>query len=95
LPSLVGEWARHGKQDGRAYTEHFTLSPDGTYSIEARFDDTGEVLASTYGTYTATETTLTLTDKDNRTTSSPYYIEAAGNRLVIDNKTDLAWTRVK
>ena len=94
LPALVGEWERHGKQDGRAYTEHFILSPDGTYSIAARFDDTGEELASTSGTYKATATTLTLTDKDGQSTSTPYYIDAAG-RLVIDNKTDLAWTRVQ
>jgi hypothetical protein len=93
LPILVGEWERHGKQDGRPYTEHFALNPDGTYSIEARFDDTDAVLASSYGTYESTETTLTLTDKDGKTTSTPYYLDSSG-RLVIDNKTESAWTRV-
>ena len=39
LPILVGEWERHGKQDGKPYTEHFALKPDGTYTIEARFDN--------------------------------------------------------
>jgi hypothetical protein len=93
LPSLVGKWERHGKQDGRPYTEHFALNPDGTYSIEARFDDNAEVLASASGTYEATDTTLTMTDTDGATTTSPYYLDVLG-RLVIDNKTELAWTRV-
>jgi hypothetical protein len=93
LPDLVGEWERHGKQDGRPYTEQFALNPDGTYSIEARFDDTDAVLASSHGTYESTETTLTLTDQDAKTTSAPYYLDSSG-RLVIDNKTESAWTRV-
>ena len=94
-PSIIGKWERHGKQNDRTYTEHFALIPDGTYSIAAIFDDTGEKLASTYGTYIFTKTTLTLTDKDNKTTNSPYYLDATGNKLVIDNKADLVWTRVK
>ena len=59
------------------------------------FDDTGETLASTNGTYIFTKTTLTLTDKDNKTTNTPYYLDATGNTLVIDNKVEFAWTRVK
>jgi hypothetical protein len=93
LPILVGEWERHGKQDGKPYTEHFAMNPDGTYSIEARFDDTDAVLASSIGTYESTETTLTLTDQDAKTTGAPYYLDSSG-RLVIDNKTESAWTRV-
>ena len=93
LSILVGDWERHGKQDGRPYTEHFALNPDGTYSIEARFDDPDAVLASSHGTYESTETTLTLTDQDAKTTSAPYYLDSSG-RLVIDNKTESAWTRV-
>jgi hypothetical protein len=93
LSVLVGEWERHGKQDGRPYTEHFVLKPDGTYSIEARFDDPDELLASAHGTYEATETTLTLTDQDGKTTTAPYYLDSSG-KLVIDNKPELAWTRV-
>lgn len=92
--NLVGKWERHGKQNKRAYSEHFDLMPDGTYSIEAIFDDTGEILASTYGTYIFTETTLTLTDKDNKTTNSTYYVDATGNKLIIDNKPEFAWTRM-
>ena len=94
-PSIVGKWERHGKQNNRPYTEHFDLIPDGTYSIEAIFDDAGEILASTYGTYIFTETTLTLTDKDNKTTNSPYYLDATGNKLIIDNKPEFAWTRLQ
>ena len=93
LSNLVGDWERHGKQDGRPYTEHFALNPDGTYSIEARFDDPDAVLASSHGTYESTETTLALTDQDAKTTSAPYYLDSSG-RLVIDNKTASAWTRV-
>jgi hypothetical protein len=93
--SLVGKWERHGKQNDRTYTEHFDLIPDGTYSIEAIFDDTGEILASTYGTYVFTETTLTLTDKDNKTTNSTYYLDATGNKLIINNKPEFAWTRLQ
>jgi predicted glycosyl hydrolase (DUF1957 family) len=93
--SLVGKWERHGKQNERTYTELFDVKPDGTYSIEAKFDDTGEILASTYGTYIFTETTLTLTDKDNKTTNSTYYVDATGNKLIIDNKPEIAWTRLQ
>ena len=92
---LVGKWERHGKQNQRAYTELFDLMPDGTYTIEAIFDDTSEILASTYGTYIFTETTLTLIDKDNKTTNSTYYLDTTGNKLIIDNKPEFAWTRVQ
>jgi hypothetical protein len=95
LISLVGKWERHGKQNNRTYTEKFALIPDGTYSIEAIFDDTGEILASTNGTYIFTETTLTLTDKDNKTTNSPYYLDATGNKLIINNQPEFAWTRLQ
>jgi hypothetical protein len=84
---------RHGKQDGRPYTEHFFLNPDGTYSIEARFDNPDALLASSHGKYQATATTLTLTDQDAKTTVSPYHIDSSG-KLVIDNKPASAWTRV-
>jgi predicted glycosyl hydrolase (DUF1957 family) len=94
-PSIIGKWERHGKQNDRPYTEHFSLNPDGTYSIEAKFDDIGEILASTYGTYLFTETTLMLTDKDNKTTNSTYYLDATGNKLIIDNKPEFAWTRLQ
>jgi hypothetical protein len=94
-PSIVGKWERHGKQNDRPYTEHFALNPDGTYLIEAIFDDTGKILASTYRTYKITETTLALTDKDNKTTNSPYYLESAGNKLIINNQPEFAWTRVQ
>lgn len=93
LPILVGEWERHGKQDGKPYTEHFALNPDGTYAIEARFDSPDALLSSSHGTYESTETTLTLTDQDAKTTSTPYYLDSLG-RMVIDNKTASAWTRV-
>lgn len=93
LPLLVGKWERHAKQDGKPYTEHFALNPDGTYSIEARFDSPDALLASSHGTYESTETTLTLTDQDAKITTSPYYLDSSG-KLVIDNKTQSAWTRV-
>ena len=94
-PSIVGKWERHGKQNNKPYTEHFALNPDGTYSIEAIFDDTGKILSSTYGTYKISETTLALTDKDNKTTNSPYYLESGGNKLIINNQPEFAWTRVQ
>jgi hypothetical protein len=94
LPILVGEWERHGKQDGKPYTERFALKPDGTYTIEARFDNPDAVLASSHGTYESTDTTLTLTDQDAKTTSTPFYLDSLG-KLVIDNKTESAWTRVQ
>ena len=93
LSNLVGDWERHGKQDGRPYTEHFALNPDGTYSIEARFDNPDALLASSHGTYESTDTTLTLTDQDAKITSAPYYLDSSG-KLVIDNKPGSAWTRV-
>jgi hypothetical protein len=95
LPALVGAWERHGKQDGRPYSEHFAIQPDGTYSIKAVFDDTAGTLTETYGTYVATQTTLTLTDKDGETTSSPYSLDATGDVLTIDNKPQAAWTRAQ
>ena len=94
-PSIIGKWERHGKQNDRPYTEHFALNPDGTYSIEAKFDDTGKILASTYGTYIFTETTLTLTDKDSKTTNSPYYLDPTGNKLIINNQPEFTWTRLQ
>ena len=93
LPVFVGQWVRHGKQSGKPYTEHFALNPDGTYSIEARFDVTNAVLASSHGTFTSTATTLTLTDQNSKTTISPFHIDSSG-KLVIDNKPASAWTRV-
>lgn len=83
LPSFVGEWERHGKQDGKPYTEHFALNPDGTYSIEARFDNPDAPLASSHGTYESTDTTLTLTDQgcqDHERTLLPGLVGEAGNR---------------
>ena len=94
LPSFVGEWVRHGKLSGKASTEHFTLNPDGTYSIEARINASNAVFASSHGTYTSTATTLTLTDQNAKTTISPYHLDSAG-RLVLDNKPAAAWTRVR
>jgi hypothetical protein len=94
-PSIVGKWERHGKQNDRPYTELFALNPDGTYSIEAKFDDTGEILASTHGIYKFTKTTLSLTDKDNKTTNSPYYLYPTGNKLIIKNQPEFAWTRLQ
>jgi hypothetical protein len=92
-PVFVGQWVRHGKQSGKPYTEHFVLNPDGTYSIEARFDATNAVLARSHGTYASTATTLALTDQNSQTTISPYHLDSSG-KLVIDNKPAFAWTRV-
>jgi predicted small lipoprotein YifL len=94
-PSIVGKWERHGKQNDRPYTEHFALNPGGTYSIEAIFDNTGKILSSTYGTYNITQTTLALTDKDNKTTNSPYYLDPTGNKLIINNQPEFAWKRLQ
>jgi hypothetical protein len=94
-PGIVGKWKRHGKQNEKPYTEIFDLRADGTYSIDAIFDNTGKTLASTYGTYIFTETTLTLTDKDNKSTISPYYVDATGNKLIISNMPEFVWTRVQ
>jgi hypothetical protein len=70
------------------------LNPNGTYSIEARFDNPDALLASSHGTYESTETTLTLTDQDAKTTTAPYYLDSAG-KLVINGKTAMAWTRLQ
>ncbi len=94
LSMLVGKWERHGTQDGKPYTERFALSPDGTYSIEARFDSPDAPLASSHGTWASTQTTLTLTDQDAKTTVAPYYLDSSG-KLVIDNDPASAWTRVQ
>ena len=93
LPSFVGEWQRHGSQAGKPSTERFALNSDGTYSIEASFDKTKAVFASSHGTYESTATTLTMTDQNAKTTISPYHLDKSG-RLVIDNKTKSPWTRV-
>jgi hypothetical protein len=91
--ALVGVWERHGKQDGKPYTEHFALHADGTYSIEAVFDVTGVTLTAKNGTYTATQITLTLTDQDGEITTTPYALDVTGNELTIDNKPQSAWIR--
>jgi hypothetical protein len=92
-PSIIGKWERHGEREGRKYTESFLLNPDGTYSIQAKYDDNGEILAEMTGTYTFTADTLTLTDKNGTITTSPYYLTDSGNKLIINNKPEFAWTR--
>lgn len=95
--TIVGKWEKHGEVQDRAITEHFNLNPDGTYSIEATYDDTGERLTSTVGTYVFDETTLTLTDSKQNTFHQTYSLDATGTILVATNKNDIRfeWRRVE
>jgi hypothetical protein len=91
--TLIGKWERHGIQSA-PYTEKFILSINGTYTIEARFDETGEVLAENHGTFTFNDTSYTATDKDQRTFTEHYVLLDGGSTLVIENQMDKAWKRM-
>jgi hypothetical protein len=92
--TIVGEWERHGKQDGRPYTEHLIFQEDGTYSIEAIFDNTKETMTSNSGTYTFDDNIITYKEKSTKVVTEKYHLESNGNKLIINNNAALAWTRV-
>jgi hypothetical protein len=92
--TIVGEWERHGKQDGRPYTEHLLFLEDGSYSIKAIFDNTKETMTSNSGTYTFDDSIITYKENKTKVVTEKYHLEANGNKLIINNITALAWTRV-
>jgi hypothetical protein len=92
--SIIGTWERHNKGNNRPYTERFTFNKNGTYAIEARYDDTGEVWAENHGTFTFDQTTYTLTDKDHQTFVESYSLSDHGNTLITKNETKKPWTRI-
>jgi hypothetical protein len=92
--TIVGEWERHGKQDGKPYTEHLIFLEDGSYSIKAIFDNSKETMTSNSGTYTFDDNIITYIDKNSKVVTEKYHLELNGNKLVINNNAALAWTRV-
>jgi predicted Zn-dependent peptidase len=95
IKSIIGEWERHGKMKERHYTEHMIVNENGKYTIEAIYDESGEILASTNGTFTFNDTSISFLDKDNKFSKSTYYLDETRDILVINNQVDLAWKRIK
>jgi len=95
IKSIIGEWERHGKMKERRYTEHMIFNENGKYTNEAIYDDSGEILASTNGTFTFNNTSIAFLDKDNKFSKSTYYLDETRDILVMNNQVDFAWKRIK
>jgi hypothetical protein len=89
--AIVGLWER--RQSG--YLEHYNFQNDGSYTIEARDDGSNVIIASNYGTFTFDKDRIYSTDKDSAEFAESYYLDNGGDLLVINNKVELAWTRVR
>jgi hypothetical protein len=93
--SIIGMWERHGKMENRAYTEHMNIMADGTYHVEANYDDNGDVIASMDGTYTFDKVNIYYIDKTNKKTTESYKLNDLSNTLIINNDTAHPWKRAK
>jgi hypothetical protein len=90
-PTIVGSWERRSSD----LTEHFNIQADGTYSIEAKNNNTNAIVASVNGTLTFDENNIYYVAENNSKSTESYYLDNGGNLLVIKNKVDRAWTRVQ
>lgn len=89
VKTIVGSWERRSSE----VTEYFTVQSDGRYTIEARKSSTNEVIASMSGTLTYDQFNIYYVDKDNNKSTESFHLDNDGNRLVMNNDTDRAWTR--
>ncbi len=89
--TIVGLWERRSSE----ITEQFNLQSDGAYTIEARNNSTGDVVASNNGTFTYDENKINYVDKENVLGTESYYLDNGGDLLVLNNQIERAWTRVK
>jgi hypothetical protein len=90
-PTIVGSWERRSSD----VTEHFTIQADGSYSIEAKNNNTNAVVASVNGTLTFDENNIYYVASNNSKSTESYSLGNDGNLLVINNQVDKAWTRVQ
>jgi hypothetical protein len=91
VKTIVGSWERRSSD----VTEYFNVQSDGSYSIEARRNSANEVIVSTNGTLTYDQSNIYYVDKDNHKSTESYYLDNDGNRMVINNEPDRAWTRIE
>lgn len=89
--TILGSWERHTAEN----TEQLTFNEDGSYTVEARQNDTNEIIASSGGTFTYDENTIHYVDKDNNEFTESYYLSQDGDLLVINNVTDRPWERIR
>jgi hypothetical protein len=93
--SIVGMWERHGVMENRAYTEHLNFMVNGTYHVEADYDDNSEVIASMDGTYTYDKVNIYYFDKNHKKTTESYKLNSAGDTLIIKNDAAHPWKHIK
>ena len=77
---IIGTWVSEYTDNGFDFVETLILSDDGTYSIDILLDGTPE-FADT-GTFTYTETNLTVTGDSSGTVTVAYTLDS--NTLTID-----------
>lgn len=92
--TIIGTWTRSGGST-RTYTELFDLKQDYSYTIQATWDDTGTQIAADHGTYSFTDTVLTLTDYEGNVSNEQYVLEEQGDALLIEGNREKIWNRVK
>jgi hypothetical protein len=90
-PTIIGSWERRSSD----VTEHFNIQADGNYSIEAKNNNTNAIIASINGTLTFDGSNIYYVASNNSKTTESYYLDNAGNLLVINNQVDRAWTRIQ
>jgi hypothetical protein len=89
--TIIGLWERRTTE----ITEQLEFKDDGSYSVEARKNTTNEVIVSTSGTFTYDNGTIHYVDRDKKETTENYYLSQGGDLLVINNKTDESWVRIR
>jgi hypothetical protein len=94
-PTIIGEWERFGSFEGRKINEKLVFNEDGTYLLEAKYEDANDVLASENGTFTYTNETVTFVDSRNNKRTQSYSLDVSGKKLILSNKKDDAWSRTK
>lgn len=91
VKTIIGLWERRSAE----ITEQLEFKEDGSYSIVARKNSTNEVIISNGGTFTYDTGAIHYIDKDGKATTENYYLGQGGDLLVINNKTDGSWVRIR
>lgn len=89
--TIIGLWERRTTET----TERLEFKDDGSYSIEAIKNTTNEIIVSNSGTFTYDIGTIHYVDRDKKETTENYYLSQDGDLLVINNKTDESWVRIR
>ncbi len=89
--TIIGLWERRTIET----TEQLEFKDDSSYSIEATKNTTNEIIVSSSGTFTYDSGTIHYIDTDKKETTENYYLRQGGDLLVINDKTDEAWVRIR